>query len=65
LDDQERPAPRRDTARQQNQQGAIGAGDTWPLGRAGQDDQLLAQQGVLGDQLRLAAQEIGCRAQDK
>jgi hypothetical protein len=53
LDDHQRLAPRPETAREEDQQRSIGARNAWPFARTGQDDHLLAQEGVLGDQLRL------------
>jgi hypothetical protein len=59
LNDPERLAPGPDAARKEHQQDPIGAGQARPLGRAGQDDELLAQEGVLGDQFRIAAHQVG------
>ncbi|HSH79826.1 MAG TPA: hypothetical protein VLA19_14975, partial [Herpetosiphonaceae bacterium] len=58
LDDEERLPPRSDAARQEHQERPVGGSAVGALDAAPQDEELLSQQGVLGEQLRLAAWQI-------
>ena len=53
LHDEQRGAPAADQARQEDEAEAVGGGEHGPLDLAAEDHELLAQEGVLGDQLAL------------
>jgi hypothetical protein len=61
LDDEERLSPRADAAGQEHQQYPITRVAAGPLDTAPQDEKLLPQQGILGDQLGPAPLQIGQR----
>jgi hypothetical protein len=62
LDDQQRLAPSAHLPGQQHLEQPVPAGKGGALGAAAQHDELLAQQGVLGHQLPLAAEQIAKHA---
>ncbi|MEO8288783.1 MAG: hypothetical protein ABI670_20380 [Chloroflexota bacterium] len=47
LDDEQGARPRSEPARQQHQQGSVGVAELWSGDLTAQDNQLLAQQGIL------------------
>src|ERR1035437_4826575 len=58
LDDEQALAPGAQPAGEQDQQRPVGSGAARPLDAASQDDQLLSEQGILGDVLWLAADKV-------
>jgi hypothetical protein len=64
-DDEQRVPPVLHPAREHDEESAIGARAAWPLARAVEHEELLAQQQVLGDQLRFAARQSGDRADQR
>ncbi len=58
LHDEQRGAPPTDEARQEDEAEAVGGGGHGPLDLAGEDHELLAQEGILGDQRGLRPSEI-------
>ncbi len=59
LDDQQRLTPGPEVAGEQQQECPIGRGAARALDAAPEDEELLAQEGVLGDEGGTAAHEIG------
>jgi hypothetical protein len=59
LHDQQGLPPERDTAGQEHEERAVGRRTARPLDAAPQDEELLAQEGILGDELGLTARQIG------
>ena len=57
--DVQRRPPRLDPTGQEHQQGAIGPGAARPFDAAAQDAELVAEEGILGHQRRLAARQVG------
>src|SRR5688500_11728127 len=63
--DQQRPAPRPDPARGQDQQRPVGARGARPLRGAGQNDELLTYERVPGGERGPAPDEVGGRTPDE
>jgi hypothetical protein len=64
-EDEQRLPPVPHLAREHHHECAIGTHAVRPLARAVEHEELLAQQQVLGDELRLAARQIGDRADQR
>jgi len=62
LDDKEGFLPPPDPAGEEDEPEAIGWGEAWLLNLAMKDNELLAEEGVLGNELGIAASEIEGRA---
>ncbi len=65
LDDLKDLLPVRQEAREEQQRQPVAPGQTRGLHLSMQDDQLLAKEGVLGEEFRAAAREIRQRAGDE
>jgi hypothetical protein len=65
LDDQQGLTPRPDAAGQQDKQRSIRAGGARTLRRAGEDDELVTKERVLGDQLGPAPDQVRGRAEEQ
>jgi len=63
LDDEEALLPSPDPAGEEDEPEAIGWGEAWLVNLAVEDDELLAEECVLGNELSLAASEIEGRAE--
>ena len=59
LDDEERLFPGPNHSCQENEEQAIGFRAYWPFHLSPEDDELLAQEGIFGDELGLASAKIG------
>src|ERR1035437_8476428 len=64
LDDEEGLSPGTYFPGQQHEEHSVGAGQPWLLDAPTQDDELLPEKGVLGNQLRFGPREVGKRTQD-
>ena len=58
LDDEEALLPSPDPAGEEDEPRAIGWGEAWPANLAVEDDELLAEECVLGNEFGIAASEI-------
>ena len=63
LDDKEGFLPPPDPAGEEDEPRAIGWGESWLVNLAVEDDELLAEERVLGNELGIAASEIEGRAE--
>ena len=59
LDDEERLFPGPNHSCQENEEQAIGFRAYWPFHLSPDDDEVLAQEGIFGDELGLASVKIG------
>jgi hypothetical protein len=64
LDDKEALLPTPDPAGEEDEPEAIGWGEAWLANLAVEDDELLAEEGVLGNELGIAASEIEGRTEE-
>jgi hypothetical protein len=64
LEDEEGFLPGPDPAGEEDEPEAIGWGEPWPVNLAVEDDELLAEEGVLRNELGIAASEIEGRAEN-
>ena len=64
LEDEEGFPPSPDPAGEEDEPEAVGWGETWLADLAMEDDELLAEEGVLGNELGFAASEIEGRAKE-
>jgi hypothetical protein len=63
LHDHEGLLPRSNHMSQQDEEDAIGPGDSWPFHLPFEDDERLSQEGIFGYQLGLASAKVGQRLQ--
>jgi hypothetical protein len=63
LEDEDGFLPTLDPAGKEDEPEAIGWGEAWLVNLAVEDDELLAEEGVLGNMLGIAASEIEARAE--
>ena len=63
LEDEEGFLPTPDPAGEEDEPEAIGWGETWLVNLAVEDDELLAEEGVLGNEFGIGANEIEGRAE--
>jgi hypothetical protein len=63
LEDEERLLPTVDLAAEEDEPEAIGLGEPWLVNVAVEDDELLAEEGVLRNEFGIAASEIEGRAE--
>jgi hypothetical protein len=64
LEDEEGFLPPPDPTDEEDEPEAIGWGESWLVDLAVEDDELLAEEGVLGNELGIAASEIEGRAEE-
>jgi hypothetical protein len=65
LDDEQRVTPGGQPTGEQDEDGAVGAGAAGALHAASEDEELLAEEGVLEQEVRLAAPQVGHGADEE